>query len=335
MSEKNYSTADIQAVANGIRKQILGVALKTGGCYLAQACSSAEIIASLYTRVMNLGPSVGSWEPIPFPGVPGPDNMDYQRGSSYNGAPAPDKDRFFVSCCHYASVIYAALAETGRISPDCMDKFNVDGWNMEMIGAEHSPGFENTAGSLGQTISIAGGTAHAMLDAEHDDGVAAALAPQLAMVGEAQQALRLSQSAPNPEGELQRGVAARAARALEYLVAEGGVHAAGADGLRARAAVRLEQLGQVVGKVALLGVQLVEVAFGARRVEQDGEQLLGEDLAGAGVIGRRPLRACACACGACRPDLRQARRHQGRTSSHLSCRRPLAAPGHRHGTAPL
>ena len=145
MSEKNYSTADIQAVANGIRKQILGVALKTGGCYL----------------VMNLGPSVGSWEPIPFPGVPGPDNMDYQRGSSYNGAPAPDKDRFFVSCCHYASVIYAALAETGRISPDCMDKFNVDGWNMEMIGAEHSPGFENTAGSLGQTISIAGGTAHA------------------------------------------------------------------------------------------------------------------------------------------------------------------------------
>ena len=31
MSEKNYSTADIQAVANGIRKQILGVALKTVG----------------------------------------------------------------------------------------------------------------------------------------------------------------------------------------------------------------------------------------------------------------------------------------------------------------
>lgn len=32
---------------------------------------------------------------------------------------------------------------------------------MEMIGAEHSPGFENTAGSLGQTISIAAGTAYA------------------------------------------------------------------------------------------------------------------------------------------------------------------------------
>ncbi|WP_283673413.1 1-deoxy-D-xylulose-5-phosphate synthase N-terminal domain-containing protein [Butyricicoccus sp. Marseille-Q5471] len=161
MAEKNYSTAEIQEVATSIRKQILGVALKTGGCYLAQACSSADIIAALYTRVMNLGPSIGCWEPIPFPGVPGPDNMDYQRGSAYNGAPAADKDRFFVSCCHYASVIYCALAATGRISPDCMDKFNVDGWNMEMIGAEHSPGFENTAGSLGQTVSIAAGTAHA------------------------------------------------------------------------------------------------------------------------------------------------------------------------------
>lgn len=161
MPEKIYSNEETQGIATSIRKQILGVALKTGGCYLAQACSSAEIVAALYTKIMNLGPSVGNWEPIPFPGVPGPDNMDYQRGASYNGAPAPDKDRFFVSCCHYASVIYCALAATGRISPDCMDKFNVDGWNMEMIGAEHSPGFENTAGSLGQTVSIAAGTAHA------------------------------------------------------------------------------------------------------------------------------------------------------------------------------
>ena len=123
-------------------------------------------------EIMNLGPSTGNPEPIPFPGVPGPDNMDYPKGAYYNGCYKPtkpgmfvgcdaDKDRFFVSCCHYASVIYCALQATGRISEHAMDKFNVDGWNMEMIGAEHSPGFENTAGSLGQTISIAGGTAHA------------------------------------------------------------------------------------------------------------------------------------------------------------------------------
>ena len=160
-SKKTYTLAETQDIANKIRKQILGIAIESGGCYLAQACSSAEIISTLYTQVLNLGPSVGAWEAQPFPGVPGPDNMDYQKGSSYHGAPSPDKDRFFVSCCHYASVIYCALAQTGRLSPTALDYFNKDGWNMEMIGAEHSPGFENTAGSLGQTVSIAAGTAHA------------------------------------------------------------------------------------------------------------------------------------------------------------------------------
>ena len=37
MAEKKYSTEEVQKVANQIRKQILGVALQTGGCYLAQA----------------------------------------------------------------------------------------------------------------------------------------------------------------------------------------------------------------------------------------------------------------------------------------------------------
>lgn len=155
------SLIEIENAARSIRKQILKIAIERGGCYLAQACSSADIVASLYLEIMDLNPSQGVWDALPFPGVPSPGNMDYQKGALYNGAPAPDKDRFFVSCCHYAAVIYSALVATGRISPACMDKFNADGWNMEMIGAEHSPGFENTAGSLGQTISIAAGTAHA------------------------------------------------------------------------------------------------------------------------------------------------------------------------------
>lgn len=162
---KVYSNEEIARAAQNIRKRILGIAIKNGACYLAQACSSADLVASLYLRILNLGPSTGSRVALPFPGVPGPDNMDYHRGSYYNGYdpknPDPTKDRFFVSCCHYASVIYAALIEADRIDASAMDKFNVDGWNMEMIGAEHSPGFENTAGSLGQTISIAAGTAHA------------------------------------------------------------------------------------------------------------------------------------------------------------------------------
>ena len=130
MDKKIYSEEEIQAIANSIRKQILGIALRTGGCYLAQACSSAEIVASLYTNVMNLGPSEGLWEPIPFPGVPGPDNMDYPKGMMYNGAPAPDKDRFFVSCCHYASVIYSPAAPATPVREEAIPADASSCWEM-------------------------------------------------------------------------------------------------------------------------------------------------------------------------------------------------------------
>lgn len=161
MPDKKFSKEEIAQAATRVRKHILRLAIDRGGCYLTQACSSAEIVTSLYMNILNIGPSLGNPEAQPFPGVPGPDNMDYPKGALYNGEATPERDRLFVSCCHYASVIYCTLAECGRISQSAIDKFNVDGWNMEMIGAEHSPGFENTAGSLGQTVSIAAGTAHA------------------------------------------------------------------------------------------------------------------------------------------------------------------------------
>ncbi len=156
-----YSNDDVKKAAHNVRKQVLRFVIERGGCYLSQACSSAEILCTLYMQIMNLGESVGSWDAIPFPGVPGPSNMDYQRGAAYNGKPTPDKDRFFLSPAHYACVLYCTLEQCGRIGHGAIEKFNVDGWNMEMIGAEHSPGFETTAGSLAQTISIAAGTAHA------------------------------------------------------------------------------------------------------------------------------------------------------------------------------
>ena len=165
MKNQKFTKEEIAEAAKRIRKRILGLTIDRGGCYLAQACSSAEIVTTMYMSILNLGPSLGDPDAQPFPGVPGPANLDYPKGSLYNGYnykdPDYSKDRFFVSCCHYASVIYCTLVEAGRMSERAIEKFNVDGWNMEMIGAEHSPGFENTAGSLGQTVSIAAGTAHA------------------------------------------------------------------------------------------------------------------------------------------------------------------------------
>jgi transketolase len=80
-------------------------------------------------------------------------------GADYNGPKAPDLDRFVFSPVHYALVLYSVLIEVGRLSEDALEHFNRDGSTMELIGAEHSPGHEVTAGSLGQAVSQACGIA--------------------------------------------------------------------------------------------------------------------------------------------------------------------------------
>jgi transketolase len=147
--------AQAQQVAQGIRRRVLEHTINNNGGYLSQACSAAEIFATLYVKVMNLGPSQAPPIPPPFPGVPGPNNLNYFTGSAYHGPKSPDKDRFFLSPSHYSLVLYAALIETGRLAPEGLAQFNQDGSTVEMIGAEHSPGMEIMTGSLGQGLSQA------------------------------------------------------------------------------------------------------------------------------------------------------------------------------------
>lgn len=143
----------------GIRRRVLEHTLAHNGGYLSQACSSAEIFASLYTSLMRLGPADAPMVPLPFAGVPGPANPAAFSGAAYNGPKAADLDRFIMSPVHYALVLYATLVEAGRMAPEGLAQFNRDGSTVEMIGAEHSPGHEVTAGSLGQALSQAGGIA--------------------------------------------------------------------------------------------------------------------------------------------------------------------------------
>jgi len=152
---------EAQRVAAAIRRRALEHTIKNNGGYLSQAASSAEILATLYTRVMKLGPSTAPRIPEPFGDVPGPGNSAYKTGAGYNGPQTPEYDRFIVSAVHYAVVVYNTLVETGRMAPEGMEQFNKDGSSVEMIGAEHSPGHEVTAGSLGQALSQAAGIAFA------------------------------------------------------------------------------------------------------------------------------------------------------------------------------
>jgi transketolase len=141
-------------VARNVRRRAARVCVANDGGYLVQACGSAEIVATLYTRLMDLGPSQGPTRPGAFTGVPRPGSDDLI-GRIYNG----DRDRLIVSPAHYALGIYATLVEVGRLDEDVMDGTNADGSTLEMIGAEHSPGFETTSGSLGQALSVAVGQA--------------------------------------------------------------------------------------------------------------------------------------------------------------------------------
>ncbi|MBN1798935.1 MAG: transketolase [Spirochaetales bacterium] len=112
---------------------------------------------------MKLGPSTAPMIPPPFQGVPNINNPEYTTGAGYNGPCTPDYDRFFLSPAHYALVLYTVLIETGRMAPEGLTQFNQDGSTVEMIGAEHSPGFEMMGGSLAQTLSQAGGIALARI----------------------------------------------------------------------------------------------------------------------------------------------------------------------------
>lgn len=152
---------ETRRVAHGVRKRVLELTLKNNGCYLSQTLSSADVLATLYTKALKLGPSEAPFMPTEHPGVPGQNGVAAGYGASYNGPRGPENDRLLISPAHYAVAVYATLAETGRLSPEAFFSFNTDGSSVEMIGAEHSPGFELTTGSFGQAVSQAGGIAMA------------------------------------------------------------------------------------------------------------------------------------------------------------------------------
>ncbi len=155
-------------VAQGVRRRVLDFTIRNNGGYLSQSCSSADILATLYVKIMHIGPSEAPLIPPPFPGTPSKHNLNYFTGAAYNGPREPHLDRFYISPVHYALALYALLVELGRMAPEGLDMFNKDGGTVEMIGAEHSPGHEIMAGSLGQALSQVIGIALARRQKGHN-----------------------------------------------------------------------------------------------------------------------------------------------------------------------
>ena len=106
---------DVIRAARGIRRRVLEHTVKNNGGYLSQACSSAEILAVLYLKILNMGHVAKPLVPPRFPGVPGGGNASYRTGADFHGDKAPERDRFYLSPSQYSLVLYAALIEAGRM----------------------------------------------------------------------------------------------------------------------------------------------------------------------------------------------------------------------------
>lgn len=159
-SDARPSIRDVERTAQAVRRRVLQFTLHNNGGYLSQACSSAETLATLYLRALNLGPSIVSGVPGPFRGSPGP-GIPTITGEGHNGDfNDPHLDRLIFSPVHYALVLYSLLVELGRLDIAAFHSYNKDGSTVELIGAEHSPGhgtffvclgFDNRSQNLGDT----------------------------------------------------------------------------------------------------------------------------------------------------------------------------------------
>jgi transketolase len=158
---KRASDQKLAEVAKGIRQRVLNHSLKNNGGYMSQACSAAELLSCMYGGLIDLPEVEEPLLPRSFGGTPGIGGLNRKTGIEFHGGRRADRDRLISSPAHYALVIYAAMIESGRLHEDALNDFNKDGSTVEMIGAEHSPGFETTTGSLSQALSQASGVAMA------------------------------------------------------------------------------------------------------------------------------------------------------------------------------
>ncbi len=124
MNHQNWPS-EARRIAAGIRQRAFDITVAQNGAYLGQACSAAEIIATLRAGVMR----------------------------------ESEGDVLVLSPAHYCLALYAAMVETGELDPDVFETYNADGSHVEMIGGTGAPGMLFTTGSLAQGLSQAIGYA--------------------------------------------------------------------------------------------------------------------------------------------------------------------------------
>jgi transketolase len=132
--EQTIATIE-QLAARALRIRRLAVRMGEvqGQGYVGQALGVADVLAILFGDMLRLDPADDQWE---------------------------GRDRFLLSCGHYAIAHYAALIDAGVIPESELDTYGSDDSRLPMSGmASYTPGMEISGGSLGQGLPIAVGMA--------------------------------------------------------------------------------------------------------------------------------------------------------------------------------
>lgn len=119
--------------ARKLRRHVVDMIHESGAAHVASALSVADIIAVLYTDILNIDP---------------------QRPDM------PDRDRFIMSKGHAGVAVYAALAEKGFFPVSDLKNYYKNGSVLSgHVSHKEVPGVEFSTGSLGHGIAVACGMA--------------------------------------------------------------------------------------------------------------------------------------------------------------------------------
>lgn len=117
-----------------IRRHGVEMTHLSGGGHIASIMSVADIVAVLYTDVMNFDPKNPKWE---------------------------KRDRFILSKGHAGASIYAALAENGFFPVEELKTHYANGSRLSGHVSHHLPGVDFSTGALGHGLSAGVGMAYA------------------------------------------------------------------------------------------------------------------------------------------------------------------------------
>lgn len=117
-----------------IRRHGIEMTHLSGGSHIGAIMSVADIVAVLYTDVLNYKPGEPKWE---------------------------NRDRFILSKGHAGAAVYAALAENEFFAVEELKTHYANGSRLSGHVSHHLPGVDFSTGSLGHGLSAGTGMAYA------------------------------------------------------------------------------------------------------------------------------------------------------------------------------